>query len=55
MSHNHLTISCLLQEWQENIIEMVITNLSKGVLSKICIIGHIFVHKMQYNENMHGN
>lgn len=40
--------SHLLQKWR-NISEMVITNLLKDILSKICITGHTFMHKMRYS------
>lgn len=39
-----------IQGWQENVSEMVIMNLLKDVLSKICITGHTFMYKMQYSE-----
>lgn len=42
--------SHFLQEWQENISEMILMNLLKNVLPKIHCARYMFIHRMQYNE-----
>lgn len=53
IADKHLTISHLLQEWQENISEIVTMNFLKDILPKICITGHRLMHETHYSENMH--